>query len=219
MKNTFCVNCGTENKENAIYCSLCQEPLQRFSQETVNVNRAEPSTHTSPHTSTSPEGATTQRGILENNYERQGPNFYPTQPEDPSKAYGATISQSAPDNANVAHAYLPVLPYVPVGFAYVNPPAVVTQTKQTPGEATASLVLGIMGLLFCPLICSLLAIIFGVKAKNMIDASGGYLGGRGVAQAGLIMGVVGMALYTVGTILYMILLAAAGSSSGLIPFL
>ena len=74
---------------------------------------------------------------------------------------------------------------------------VVAQTAATPGEATASLVLGIIGIFICPIICSILAIVFGIKAKNMIDASGGYMGGRGVAQAGLVLGIMGMVFYTI----------------------
>ena len=26
----YCPNCGTENKEESIYCNLCQEPLQKY---------------------------------------------------------------------------------------------------------------------------------------------------------------------------------------------
>jgi len=50
----------------------------------------------------------------------------------------------------------------------------------------------------------------------MIDASGGYLGGRSQAQAGLILGIVGMAIGTLGTI---IALAAAGSASSMFPLM
>ena len=64
----------------------------------------------------------------------------------------------------------------------------------TPGKATAALVLGIVGIFICPIICSTLALVFGMQARQEIDASGGALGGRGLAQAGFILGIVGLVL-------------------------
>jgi hypothetical protein len=67
---------------------------------------------------------------------------------------------------------------------------------RTPGQAFAALILGIVGLFpICPIILSVLAIIFGFMAKNEIERSGGTLGGAGIAMAGLILGWVGLALY------------------------
>src|SRR3954467_15203480 len=48
----------------------------------------------------------------------------------------------------------------------------------TSGAATASLVLGICGLVVCPFVCSVLALVFGYQAREQIDESGGQLGGR-----------------------------------------
>ncbi len=218
----FCPNCGTENREDAIYCNLCQEPLQRYSQETPDPSAAGAAPPASPPGGP-PAGAEPARSevppVAPNVWAagastpyQQGTNAgVPPQP--PYRQAAGPYSAGYPPYQQAAGSYSSSYP------GYPGYPVIVAQAPRTPGEATASLVLGILGLLFCPLICSLLAIIFGVKARNMIDASGGYLGGRGVAQAGLIMGVVGMALYTVGTIVYMILLAAGGSSSGFIPFL
>lgn len=81
------------------------------------------------------------------------------------------------------------------------------QQGKTPGKATASLVLGIVGLLICPLVCSVLAIIFGQRAKREIAANPG-LGGAGIAQAGFILGIVGL----VFGILFAILVVAGGLS-------
>jgi hypothetical protein len=63
------------------------------------------------------------------------------------------------------------------------------------GNATAALLLGIAGLFVCPIICSILAIVYGKKAYEEIDASRGYMRGRGQAQAGVILGWVGLGLY------------------------
>jgi hypothetical protein len=85
------------------------------------------------------------------------------------------------------------------------------QPQRSSGEATASLILGICGFLVCPLICHVLAVVFGYRAKREIDASNGTIGGRGLAVAGIILGWIGIAL----TVLVLILVVAviAGDSS------
>lgn len=61
-------------------------------------------------------------------------------------------------------------------------------------KATTALVLGIVGLLcFAPL--GILAIVFGIQAKNDIDANPGLYKNRGMAQAGFVLGIVGLALW------------------------
>ena len=63
------------------------------------------------------------------------------------------------------------------------------------GKAVASLVLGIVGLICSGcLVLSILAIVFGVLAKNEIRDSGGAKKGAGMAQAGFILGIVGIVL-------------------------
>src|SRR4051812_43416605 len=81
--------------------------------------------------------------------------------------------------------------------------------RRTEGLAVASLVLGIAGFVVCPLICSVLAVIFGVQAKNKIrqDPS---LQGEGMAQAGFILGIIGLA---VGAIFLVIIIIAAANDS------
>jgi hypothetical protein len=60
---------------------------------------------------------------------------------------------------------------------------------QSCGWATASLVLGIIGLVLCVLIIpSILAIIFGIVALVKINAGKGLLVGKGKAIAGIILG-------------------------------
>lgn len=83
---------------------------------------------------------------------------------------------------------------------------------RTEGTAVASLVLGIAGILFCPFICPILAIVFGTQAKNKIrqDPS---LQGQGMAQAGFILGIVGIALNVLGLIIVIIAAATNNSSS------
>jgi hypothetical protein len=55
--------------------------------------------------------------------------------------------------------------------------------------AIASMVLGILWIYW---IGSILALIFGMVAKNQIDRAGGYEQGRGMAIAGIVLGWVGI---------------------------
>ena len=71
--------------------------------------------------------------------------------------------------------------------------------------------LGIVGIVLCPLICCILALVFGYQARNEIDASGGMIGGRGMAKAGIILGYVGLA-FTALWILVIVLGAVSGSN-------
>jgi hypothetical protein len=65
------------------------------------------------------------------------------------------------------------------------------------GKATASLVLGIIGIFICPIVLSVLAIVFGVQSRNEITNSGGRLKGHSMATAGLVLGIVGLVLMPV----------------------
>jgi Domain of unknown function (DUF4190) len=68
------------------------------------------------------------------------------------------------------------------------------QPQSTSGDAIAALVLGICGFVVCPLVCSILAIVYAQKAKRDIRASGGRVGGDAYATAGLILGWVGVGI-------------------------
>lgn len=85
------------------------------------------------------------------------------------------------------------------------------------GKATAALVLGIIGIFICPIVCSVLAIIFGYSARNEIAASGGAQTGESYALAGIILGWVGLAIHAIWLTI-VIIAVAASSNSLLIPF-
>jgi uncharacterized protein DUF4190 len=71
-----------------------------------------------------------------------------------------------------------------------------------PGSV-AALVLGIVGLPFlCP-VCGPFAYYYGQKAEQTADGAGGTLGGRGMATAGKILGIVD-SVFLVLWILYII---------------
>lgn len=69
------------------------------------------------------------------------------------------------------------------------------------GNAVASLIFGILGLVFCPIICSVLALVFGYKSRKLGEPAGG------MATAGIILGWVGLALWTLWWIVWSIVFA------------
>ena len=91
--------------------------------------------------------------------------------------------------------------------APVQPTAVPSQTTpsqpvyqtatavKNSGAAVASLVLGIIGLIFpfIPIIPSIMAIIFGIVGIGQVNRSNGALKGKGMATAGIILGILAFA--------------------------
>ena len=65
------------------------------------------------------------------------------------------------------------------------------QQTKTNGLAIASLVLGILWLYW---IGSVLAVVFGFIARSQIDSSNGTQTGRGMATAGIVLGLLGVVL-------------------------
>lgn len=87
-----------------------------------------------------------------------------------------------------------------------------TGARRTEGTAVASLVLGIAGFVVCPLITSILAIVFGNQAQRKI-AQDPSLEGEGMAKAGVILGWIGVALFAVGILFFIIVIASGGFST------
>ncbi len=92
------------------------------------------------------------------------------------------------------------------------------QQGQTHPRATLSMILGILGLVCCS-VAAPFAWRIGAKAVSEIDASGGRLTGRGQAQAGKILGLIGTVLLALSVLLFVIAAATgnftfeAGTSS------
>ena len=89
--------------------------------------------------------------------------------------------------------------------------------QQDHPSATTALVLGILGLVLCQVL-SPFAWVIGGRAVREIDASQGTLGGRGSANAGRVLGIVGTALLVVGLVVGAILLAGLAVSSSTTEF-
>jgi hypothetical protein len=81
-------------------------------------------------------------------------------------------------------------------------------SEGTSGNAIASLVLGIAGLVIFPLVPSILAIVLGQSAKRDIRQRPG-LGGEGLATAGIVLGWVGVVLVTLAVVLIVMLVTTA----------
>ena len=73
-------------------------------------------------------------------------------------------------------------------------PVATTAAQRTSGKAIAALVLGIVSIFIFGFIAGLIAIILAVLARKEIDADPS-LGGRGLATAGLVLGIVGIVLW------------------------
>jgi hypothetical protein len=79
------------------------------------------------------------------------------------------------------------------------------------GMGTAALVMGILQFFCLGIIGSILAVIFG--RIGMTKAEQGLANNGGVAKAGFILGLIGVALFAIGIVLWIILVIAAGTSS------
>ena len=98
-------------------------------------------------------------------------------------------------------------------------PAQYAPASPTNSSAIASMVCGIVGLTFCPLVLSVVALVLGYSARKSIRASGGHQQGGGMATAGIVTGWIGIVLWGAVAVFYVVILVialvAGGSSSGL----
>jgi len=95
----------------------------------------------------------------------------------------------------------------PYGQPPYGQPAYGGAAAPTHGPATTSLILGILSFVCCGLL-GIPAYIIGRRAEREIAASGGRLGGEGLAKAGWILGLVSIALMVVGLLAFVLLFAA-----------
>ncbi len=102
----------------------------------------------------------------------------------------------------------PPMGYTPGGAGYAAP--------RTDGLAIGSLIVGIVSIV-CAFMCLGIvdgpaAAIMGFISRQRVAASGGTLGGGGLALAGLILGIIGF-LASAGSALFWIIAISQGSSS------
>lgn len=99
-----------------------------------------------------------------------------------SSTAGAPTPPPAPPAAQ-PYGYVPPTP--------VYAPPIYAQPTKTNGFAIASMVLGIVWVYW---VGSLLALIFGLVATNQIKQSQGRQTGEGMAIAGIVLGIIGLAI-------------------------
>ena len=124
------------------------------------------------------------------------PSYADDQPYASGPAYGQSPYEGSPYQASFGGS-------TPYGMASYSAPPV-----QHP-QATLALILGILGLAACPFV-GIAALVIGNKARKQIDAAPGQFAGRGMATAGLVMGIVSVAL-----IVLMVLLIVLGMAGAL----
>ncbi len=114
----------------------------------------------------------------------------PGDPNDPyAQGPSQQPSQQPPYPPQTPYGQQP--PYPPQG-AYGQQPGYGGYAPDHP-KATTSLILGILGLVVCGILAPF-AWQMGKRTVSEIDASHGQLGGRGTAQAGYILGLIGTIL-------------------------
>ena len=120
----------------------------------------------------------------------------------------------------------PPPPYQPPAYgqpqypAYGGPGIPPGYPVQQPNEgmAVAAMVIGIVSLVLAcgygvGLLGSPVAMIMGRVSMNRIDRSNGQLGGRGMAQAGFILGIVGTVLLALAIIAVVVIIVAAANGA------
>lgn len=106
----------------------------------------------------------------------------------------------------------PLETYAPPHLDWAPPPpqlahlTAAAKPDQTSGDAVASMVLGICGLVVLPLIPSIIAVLLGNRAKRDIRAHP-QMRGAGMATAGLATAWVGIGICSLAVLVLMIVLA------------
>ena len=134
------------------------------------------------------------------------PGDEPTRPEPPQEPTGGQPGYWEQQ----AQGQPPTAPYGQPPYSQAPPPGYppTSPIRYAPDHprAVTSLVLGILGVVLCQILAPF-AWSTGKKTLDEIDASNGMVGGRGAAQAGYILGIVGtvlLAIYAVVAVGYLI---------------
>jgi len=131
----------------------------------------------------------------------------------PMSAAGAPAASSTQAQA----AEPPVAPEAPVAPAtqyapYPSGPPQYGAPAPTDGSATGALVCSILSFVVCPIVLSVIGLVLASNAKKRIRASGGAIGGEGIANAATIISIINIALAVVFFVL-IVAVAVLGTSS------
>lgn len=99
-------------------------------------------------------------------------------------------------------------PQMPPGGGYMTPPP-----EKASGLAIASLILSIFGIVCCTVVPSAVGLILGIVEKGKISRGESSAKGAGMAKAGVILGIVGVAVGVIFWIAYVIFVVAVSTST------
>ena len=145
------------------------------------------------------------------NYDADGQGYMPDpsqQPYPPQQPYYTPNPPQQP----YQQPYQPYQQYAQPGSHYAGPMA-----PATSGYAIASLICSLLGFIGFPGIGQILGVIFGHMAIREIDRSNGHLQGRGMAKAGLILGYIGIGLFALFVLIFVVFFIASIGSAMLAP--
>jgi hypothetical protein len=117
-------------------------------------------------------------------------------PSSGAEAFGQPASPPPPPRFHPPQAPTPTFTPPPITPA----PAA---TSRRSSKAIASLVLSLLSWLICPIVLSIAAIVLGSQAKREIDGDPSITG-RGMAQAGFVIGIAGLVIYPLVIVLAVI---------------
>lgn len=201
----FCSECGQGNPDGAVSCVQCGSSLRPGPEAATAVEPGEPGAAAGGE-------APSAAGAIEDGSRDEAPGA-----QAPPPPPGPWLQHGMPPPPGSGAPFQPGLP--PPPFAQAPPGYVPVPLRQTEGMAVASLVLGISGFFFCPLIMGILAVVFGYMGKRKISESGGAVGGDSFCLAGIILGFIQLGLTLVFVAIWIILAAVATSSSAMAPAL
>lgn len=202
----FCNECGQGNQDDAAFCVQCGAAVTGGPESGVGEpgrgGADEPSAGGGPEA----EGAAPP----------PGPPVGPPPGPPAAPPVGPGFQPGAPPPPGVQAPFRPGPP--PPQYVAPPPGYVPAPHQQTDGMAVASLIMGISGFFFCPLM-GILAVIFGYMGKKNIAQSGGRLGGDSFCLAGIILGFIQIGLVVFLVVIWAIIAAVATSSGAVAPAL
>lgn len=109
-----------------------------------------------------------------------------------NQAYKPTKQRALPSN------YLSKNKESSIRSSQFNPDKVAFSSNDKPihWAATLSLVMGILGFVLLPILGSIAAIVFGIVALNKINAENSNYSGKGMAIAGLALGILSLMIFS-----------------------
>ncbi len=141
------------------------------------------------------------------------PPAYAPPPAEPPPAYAPPPAAPPPASDQPPAYGAPAPGYgQPQAPGYGQVPAYAAPAYAAPqnGQGTTSLVTGILGLLCCGLL-SIVAVITGMKGQKL--AAQGLATNGGSAKAGLILGWIGIGLWILGTVAWILLIVTGNHTS------